>query len=403
MLIHLIYTSTAVQAFTESDLIDLLSKARAKNARSGITGMLLYTNNSFFQVLEGEADKVDSLADRIAQDPRHSGLITIIREPIAKRAFGEWTMGYASVSQIEVGEIVGINDFFASATCFGQLNPGRAKKLLAAFKDGRWQKKVKSVALPNNSSPAASALMRPAGVQPADVTYAYLPIVDCETRTVVSFEAQLRDLNKQPYENISSSPLDTERTKFDEYCRGLAISMAARLGLQCALNLRMIAANATEARSAIYSTIQIAEKEKIDPSRIILEIDENRLLSDAVVVASIIDEFRGAGLRILINNFGAGRAALDLLETYRPEMISLNEYLVRGVDSNTPRQAILRGVLQTCEDLGIDLVAKHVHTVETYDWLRSEGVTLFQGDLFSPAGFEHFPNVTFPSSERCPL
>jgi EAL domain-containing protein (putative c-di-GMP-specific phosphodiesterase class I) len=217
----------------------------------------------------------------------------------------------------------------------------------------------------------------------------------------VSFEAQIRDLNNKPYENISSGVLETERTQFDEYCRGLAISMAARLGLTCALNLRMTAANANEARSAIYSTIQIAEKENIDPSRIILEIDENRLLSDAVVVANIIDEFRGAGLRILINNFGAGRASLDLLETYRPEMIALNEHLVRGIDSNTPRQAILRGVLQTCGDMGIDLVAKHVHTIETYNWLRSEGVTLFQGDLFSPAGFEHFPNVTYPNSEHC--
>ncbi|MEI8021448.1 MAG: diguanylate phosphodiesterase [Schlesneria sp.] len=398
MLIHLIYSSTANQKFTESDLIDLLSKARAKNARLGITGMLLYTNDSFFQVLEGEAEQVDALADRISHDPRHTGLITIIREPIAKRAFGEWTMGYASVSQIDVGEIVGINDFFASATCFGQLNPGRAKKLLAAFKEGRWQKKVKSVAMPLKSTPASSELMRPAGIQPINVTYAYLPIIDSETLSVVSFEAKLRGLNNETLDDFLRAMPSIERSQFDGYCRGLAISMAARLGLKCALNLRMMAENATDARVAIRSTIEIAEKENIDPSRIILEIDENRLLNDAVVVASIIDEYRGAGLRILINDFGAGRGALDVLETYRPEMISLSESLVRGVESNFPRQAIVRGISQTCGDLGIDLVAKHVHTIEAYDWLRSEGVTLFQGDLFSPAGFEHFPNVTFPNS-----
>ena len=391
MLIQLIYSSTASHSFGETDLIDLLRKSRSNNARTGITGMLLYTNGAFFQVLEGEAENVDALAAKIGQDPRHSGLITIIREPIPNRAFGEWTMGYASVSQKEIGEIVGVNDFFASATCFGQLNPGRAKKLLQAFRDGRWQKKVKSVAARPGSNLSASVAMRPTVIQPRNVTYAYLPIIDCETRRVVSFEAQLRGLNNEPSEDVLRGVSDADRVQFDAYCRGLAISMAARLGVKCALNLRMMAVNPTDARAAIDSTIQIAEKVNIDPSRIILELDENRLLENAAVISAIIDEYRGAGLRISINNFGAGRAGLDLLETYRPEMIALNKHLVTGIESNTPRQAIVRGVLLTCADLGIDLVAKHVGTTGTYDWMRNEGVTLFQGDLFSQAGFEQLP------------
>ena len=48
MRVHLIYCSTATQVFTDSDLLDLLAKARAKNARLGITGMLLHTNGMFF-------------------------------------------------------------------------------------------------------------------------------------------------------------------------------------------------------------------------------------------------------------------------------------------------------------------------------------------------------------------
>jgi hypothetical protein len=45
-LIHLIYSSAARQAFSDEDLIELLTRARAKNARLGITGMLLYTDGS---------------------------------------------------------------------------------------------------------------------------------------------------------------------------------------------------------------------------------------------------------------------------------------------------------------------------------------------------------------------
>lgn len=101
--------------------------------------MLLYVDGSFFQVLEGSADAVDALFARIALDPRHRSVVTIIREPISQRAFGEWTMGFANMTREEVITAVGMNDFFGSKTCFDELDGGRAKKLLAAFAEGRWR------------------------------------------------------------------------------------------------------------------------------------------------------------------------------------------------------------------------------------------------------------------------
>ena len=87
-LIHLIYVSTAVQEFSAEDLLQLLDQARTKNARLGLTGMLLYTENNFFQVLEGEPAVVDELFQTISHDERHMKMVTIIREPISKRSFG---------------------------------------------------------------------------------------------------------------------------------------------------------------------------------------------------------------------------------------------------------------------------------------------------------------------------
>lgn len=395
-LIHLIYTSSATKPFSEADLIELLMKSRAKNSRVGITGMLLYTESSFFQVLEGEADKVDELAQRITQDPRHTSFVTIIREPIAKRSFGEWTMGFASITPKEVEDIVGLNDFFAHAACFGQMNQGRAKKLLGAFKDGRWRSKVKHTGVPAEPVKPSSVIMRLATMKHAKVSFAYQPIVDSTTRSVVSFEAEVRGLHNEPSESVLQHVTVDERSHFDTDCRALAIAMAARLGLSCCLNLRFLAVNATDARSAIRSTLELAEKEGIDPSRLVLEVDQDRLLTETELVANVIQEYRGAGLRISINHFGAGRAGLNLLEPYRPEMIALNEQLVRGIDTNGPRQAIVRGVAQTCLDLGIDIVAKHINTVEEYQWFCDEGVTLFQGNLFAPPAFEQLPTVSFP-------
>jgi hypothetical protein len=138
-LIHLIYSSTAVGTPDDETLADVLRASRRNNGRVGVTGMLLYTEGSFFQVLEGPAAAVDATFATIAADPRHARAVTIIRERIARRAFGEWSMGYVTATTRELEAASGMNDFFAEAACFDRLDPGRAKKLLTAFRAGRWR------------------------------------------------------------------------------------------------------------------------------------------------------------------------------------------------------------------------------------------------------------------------
>lgn len=138
-LIHLIYASAATGDARDTDLAALLPVSRRNNARVGLTGMLLYTAGSFFQVLEGPPDVVDRVFATIAADPRHTRAVTIIRERIARRAFGEWSMGYVTTTPRDVAEAVGGNDFFGEGSCFERLDAGRAKKLLTAFRGGRWR------------------------------------------------------------------------------------------------------------------------------------------------------------------------------------------------------------------------------------------------------------------------
>ncbi|WP_297792552.1 BLUF domain-containing protein [uncultured Marinobacter sp.] len=138
-LIHCIYCSAGTVRFSDTDMVSLLEKAREANAALGVTGMLLYEAGSFFQVLEGPAESVDALYEKIFRDKRHRRITKIIREPIEARNFSEWTMGYAGVTRQDLKEIEGLNDFFYAGKCFTELDPGRAKKLLETFKDGNWR------------------------------------------------------------------------------------------------------------------------------------------------------------------------------------------------------------------------------------------------------------------------
>jgi hypothetical protein len=141
-LIRIIYASTASFEFNEKDLVDLLTVARNENTKINVTGILLYTERSFFQILEGHTEAVNQLFAKIAKDKRHSNVVTIIKERIAIRSFPEWSMGFADITQQDLESITGLNDFFKNGACFNQINQDRVKKLLTAFKQGQWRAKI---------------------------------------------------------------------------------------------------------------------------------------------------------------------------------------------------------------------------------------------------------------------
>jgi hypothetical protein len=141
-LIHCIYVSAATHDFGRTELTDLLQAARRTNKRLGVTGMLLFAEGTFFQILEGPPQTVDALYERIARDTRHAEVAKIIREPIERRSFEEWTMGFSRISRRELADLTGVNDFFGAAQCLADLDAGRTRQLLAAFGEGRWRRAV---------------------------------------------------------------------------------------------------------------------------------------------------------------------------------------------------------------------------------------------------------------------
>jgi Sensors of blue-light using FAD len=141
-LTHCIYASAATRTFEVTELAEVLKRARENNSRLGLTGMLLYVEGNFFQVLEGPGEVVDAMYDKLLLDKRHDHVTRIISEPIPKRAFDSWTMGFSDVSREELAGIPGVNDFFGKGGCFDKIDAGRAKKLLVAFGEGRWRTKL---------------------------------------------------------------------------------------------------------------------------------------------------------------------------------------------------------------------------------------------------------------------
>jgi hypothetical protein len=138
----LAYTSIASHHMTHEELLTLLAQSRKNNLPTDITGMLLYMEGCFFQVLEGEAGQLEKLFEKIAKDPRHHDVMKLILEPIETRCFSNWTMGFQHITKEELTSIIGLTDFLdRENNGFDGLEITRARKLIEFFREGRWFRK----------------------------------------------------------------------------------------------------------------------------------------------------------------------------------------------------------------------------------------------------------------------
>ncbi len=108
----LIYTSIATQKMPDEELKAILAKARPHNCQLQITGMLLYQDPFFMQILEGEEDIIQQQFERIAKDSRHHKVSIIYKKSIDERSFSDWTMGFNKIDNPAINYTVSLKEIY---------------------------------------------------------------------------------------------------------------------------------------------------------------------------------------------------------------------------------------------------------------------------------------------------
>jgi hypothetical protein len=95
----LLYVSTPCALPSRSGMAGIIGVAHLNNPREGLSGMLLWSDASFAQVLEGPADAVEAMFARIRRDARHRDVRPIARWARATRCFASDPMGLVRLSE----------------------------------------------------------------------------------------------------------------------------------------------------------------------------------------------------------------------------------------------------------------------------------------------------------------
>jgi EAL domain-containing protein (putative c-di-GMP-specific phosphodiesterase class I) len=119
----------------------------------------------------------------------------------------------------------------------------------------------------------------------------------------------------------------------------------------------------------------------LDLTRVVLEITEHAPVEDYDLLLAVLAPHRAAGLRLAIDDAGAGFASFRHILRLAPDFIKIDLSLVRDVDHDPVRQALTRSLVGFADGIGATLIAEGVEVQAELDTLVDLGVRLMQGYL----------------------
>ena len=225
---------------------------------------------------------------------------------------------------------------------------------------------------------------------------AFQPIVDLATGKPFAYEALVRGPAGESAFSVLDRVNDLNRYAFDQACRVKAIEGAMAAGLMetgAKLSINFLPNAVYSPMACIQLTLKTARAQKMPLDRLIFEFTEGEEMVSPAHVETIIDAYKKMGFGVAIDDFGAGHAGLDLFARFAPDLVKIDMDLVRGIDDDHRRRAIVRAIVAMCAELETIVIAEGIETPGEADALTSLGVRYMQGYLFARPGFECLPMV----------
>jgi EAL domain-containing protein (putative c-di-GMP-specific phosphodiesterase class I) len=389
LLRQIIYQSTA-EAGVSEDKLDAISRASQKNNQAkGITGILLFDNVTFFQVLEGEEPAIYETYELIKKDTRHSEIVLITDQVIHKRDFAKWSMSVNKMDQFQ-------NESKSLQNVFELNNESRIFSIINSFASGRWRRAKRSITELKPIEVDASPLIEFEPQYYESCCFAYQPIVDTVLGRSTSVEALLRkDGNTFP-EAFINSKSETAMYLFDLYSKSVAIKQVARhLSSEQALSINLLPGVFTAFSNVADFLYEQVKLNDLQPEQLIVEVTETHVIDNFDLFLHRASKLREKGIRIAIDDFGAGYAGLSLLSQFLPDKIKIDRKLITDIHKDGVKQAIVSGVYEFSFALGIPLIAEGVETIEEFVWLSNLGIQRFQGFLFAKPQLQGIPKISW--------
>ncbi len=219
---------------------------------------------------------------------------------------------------------------------------------------------------------------------------AFQPIVAASTRTIVAAEALIRWHDPVRGVQMPNSFIElAERTGLilpigdwvvSEACRTLNVLQSQGLLIPISVN---VASQQVDANHIVDSIRKWTSFYDVPPQSLHVEITESGIMRDVEHAIAVMMNLRKLGVRIALDDFGAGYSSLSHLKSLPLDVMKIDKSLVHGLGPNERDRQIMTSVLQLAKATELFVIAEGVETAEQVDVLRALGCGALQGYYFS--------------------
>jgi len=214
----------------------------------------------------------------------------------------------------------------------------------------------------------------------------FQPIISLRDGSILGHEA----LSRITYESEIKNP-DMLFTIAEEYnrlwelellCRTTALEAAYKFMIPPYNKKLFINVNPNIMHDETYKkgfTKALLEQYEITPNNVIFEITERNVISDMTGFKTTIDHYKSQNFKIAIDDAGAGYSGLNLISDVNPNYIKLDMKLIRNVDEDSLKYALVKGMVEFSKASNIYLIAEGIETYEELNTLVILGVQYGQG------------------------
>lgn len=234
---------------------------------------------------------------------------------------------------------------------------------------------------------------------PFQFTMAFQPILDVTRGEIYAYEALVRGPEGESASTVLGQVTRENLYSFDQNCRVKAISLGAALGLPrtgAYLAINFMPGAVYSAEACIRLTLETASLVGFPCEQLIFEVSEAEEVKNRPHLQQIVAEYRRLGFKVALDDFGASHAGLNLLAAFPSDIIKLDMELTRNLPERPAARAIMKAMVGLARELGNELIAEGVETVDEFRALEDCGVRLMQGYLFAQPGFERLPEIAIP-------
>ncbi len=133
----------------------------------------------------------------------------------------------------------------------------------------------------------------------------------------------------------------------------------------------------------VRQSCALCEGQLRGPKPLVLEITERQFLQDTEEARQVLEPFRELGLRLAIDDFGAGHSSLNYLAELPLEFVKIEGTLIRRIATEPRVRAVVQAIQSLATDLGVVTVAEGIEDQATLDAVRRIGIDWGQGFLFA--------------------